>query len=42
MKSYIFILIKYYLGDQLKDEMSGACSMQGEDDECVQSFNHET
>jgi hypothetical protein len=29
------VLIKYYLGDQIKDEIDGACSMYGEGDGCI-------
>jgi hypothetical protein len=30
--------IKYYYGGQIKDEMRGACSTHGRDEECVQNF----
>ena len=38
----MFVLTKYYLGDQMKNEMGGACSMYGGQERCIQCFGGET
>jgi hypothetical protein len=34
-------LEKYYAGDQMKDEMGGACVMYGAEEKCTHMFSGE-
>ena len=36
------VLTKYYLGDQIKNEMSWACGMCGGQKRCIQGFGEQT
>ena len=39
----LVFLTKYNSGDQVeKNEMSGACSMYGEEERCIQGFGRKT
>jgi len=33
---------KYYSGDQIENEIGGACSMHGREQGCIQGFGEET
>jgi hypothetical protein len=38
----ICTLRHYYLGDEIENEIGGACSIYGKEKRCVQSFVEET